>query len=289
MTIRRRAVAMEPSTAITAVIICRDGGVGLRAALDSVAFCAERLVLDSGSTDGSPDVARAAGARVEFQPFLGYGPQKRRAVALATHDWILSLDADEHLDAAAVAAISGLPLDDPEVAYALRRRTFVGRREIHHGPWGGERVVRLFNRRTADFALLPVHEQVRAPHAPVPLGGSILHDSFPSIGDVLVRSVRYARPKAAMIRATGERPRAWALPGRALGAFAKAYLLQSGWRDGTAGLVIAVARVVDSVLPRAMILLGEEDAGQDCRAAANSPAMSAGSGAARSSRTPDRG
>jgi len=280
---------MPPSPAISAVIICRDGGAGLRAALESVAFCAERLVVDSGSTDGSREAARAAGARVEEQAFLGYGPQKQHAVALARHDWILSLDADEQLDDEAVAAIGRLPLDDPAVAYCLRRRTFVGAREIHHGPWGREVVLRLFNRRSANFTPLAVHEQVLAPHPPVLLAGSIIHHSFASIADVVSRSIRYARPKAGLIRAAGERPRAWGLPGRALAAFLKAYVLQAGWRDGAAGFIIAVSRVVDSTLPRALVILGEDPPPQERRAAASSPSMSAGSGAASTKRSPEEG
>ena len=204
--------------AVSGIVICRDAGEGLRATLASLAFCDERMVLDSGSTDGSPELARSLGARVEHQPFLGYGPQKRHAVALARHDWILSLDADEVLDETATAAIRTLSLDDPRASYAWRRRTFVGTREIRHGPWGGERVIRLFNRRVADFTPFPVHERVVAPQRTTLLPGSILHHSFPTTADVISRSVRYARPKAAMIRAADERPRAWALPARAAAA-----------------------------------------------------------------------
>jgi len=280
--------APEP---ISAVIICRDGGSELQAALESLAFCSERLVLDSGSTDGSPELARAAGARVEHQPFLGYGPQKRRAVELARHDWILSLDADERLDDGAAAAVRLLALDDPTASYAFRRRTFVGRREIHHGPWGGEQVVRLFNRRTGEITALAVHERVVAPGQPRLLAGSILHHGFPTAADIILRAVRYARPKAGLIRAAGERPRVWALPWRAAGAFAKAYLLQSGWRDGAAGFVIALSRVVDSTLPRALLLLGDDPVTPDQtpRTAASKAAKSAGSGASSASRSPDAG
>ncbi|MFM8378059.1 MAG: glycosyltransferase, partial [Planctomycetia bacterium] len=114
--------------AISAVVIARDAAGHIGETLASVAFCAERLVLDSGSTDETAAIARAAGARVEHQPFLGYGPQKRRAVDLAAHDWILSLDADETLDAEAAAAVAALDLADPEACFAFRRRTFIGRR-----------------------------------------------------------------------------------------------------------------------------------------------------------------
>jgi len=283
------APAGTAQPAVSGIVICRDAGEGLRATLASLAFCDERMVLDSGSTDGSPELARSLGARVEHQPFLGYGPQKRHAVALARHDWILSLDADEVLDETATAAIRTLSLDDPRASYAWRRRTFVGTREIRHGPWGGERVIRLFNRRVADFTPFPVHERVVAPRRTTLLPGSILHHSFPTLADVISRSVRYARPKAAMIRAADERPRAWALPARAAAAFFKAYLIQSGWRDGAAGMVIALSRSIDSVLLRALVILGDDRADHPPRSAASRAVMSSGSGASTTIRDPDVG
>ena len=244
---------------ISAVVITRDAAKGIAATLSSVSFCAERLVLDSGSTDATVEIAQAAGARVEQQPFLGYGPQKRRAVELAAHDWILSLDADEVLNDAAAHAIARLDLGDPSGCWSLRRRTFIGRREVRHGPWGGEQVLRLFNRTTAGFTPQAVHEEVRASRPPQLLPGSILHYSFENAAAVLLRSIRYARLKAGVMRGKGQRTSAWTMPSRGATAFAKAYLLQGGWRDGPDGFVIALSRVIDSTLPRAMLLLEEDD------------------------------
>ena len=246
---------------ISAVIITRDAAARIGEVLDGLDFCAERLVLDSGSTDGTVELARAAGARVEFQPFLGYGLQKRRAVELATHDWILSLDADEVLDEEARDACLRIDRSDPSDCWAIRRRTFVGSREIRHGSWGDDRVVRLFNRTTTGFKPLPVHEEVETRRAPRVLTGSILHYGFADCRDVLARSLRYAPLKAGIMRAKGERASAWLLPFRGLMAFLKSYVFRGGWRDGAAGFVIAVSRVIDSTLPRAMLLMGEGDDG----------------------------
>jgi len=163
---------------ISAVIITRNAGSRITEVLRGVEMCAERLVLDSGSTDDTVALARDAGARVEHQPFLGYGLQKRRAVELAAHDWILSLDADEVLDGEAQAACSRLDLSDPAACWAFCRRTFVGRREVRHGIWQDERVLRLFNRTTAAFKEIAVHEEVESQRPPRMLAGSILHYSF---------------------------------------------------------------------------------------------------------------
>jgi glycosyltransferase involved in cell wall biosynthesis len=239
---------------ISAVIITRDAAAKIPAVLGALEMCDERLVLDSGSTDDTVALARAAGARVEHQSFLGYGPQKRRAVELAKYDWILSLDADEVLDGDAQGSLARLDLSDPAACWAIRRRTFVGRREIRHGAWRDERVLRLFNRTTAGFKAIPVHEEVESQRAPRLLAGSILHYSFADCRDVLSRSLRYAPLKAGILRAKGERVGAWMLPLRGLAAFAKSYVLRSGWRDGGIGFIIALGRVIDSTLPRALLL-----------------------------------
>lgn len=281
---------------ISAVVITKNAERHLAAVLASVEFCAERLVLDSGSTDGTIAIARTAGARVEHQDFLGYGPQKRRAVELARHDWILAIDADEVLDADARQAVRGAALDDPAACYALRRRTFVGRREVRHGPWSDDRVLRLFNRRTASFKPLPVHEEVEASRPPSLLPGSILHYSYASCGDVLARSLRYAPLKAEIMRGKRQRTSPLTMPLRGLTAFMKSYVLRSGWRDGAAGFVVALSRVIDSTLPRAMLLLGEPAPGAEPpaqaptdRSAASIRSMSAGSGAEKVNRSRETG
>ena len=278
---------------VSAVVITRNAAAHLADVLAAVDFCAERLVLDSGSTDDTVAIAQRAGARVEHQPFLGYGPQKQRAVDLATHDWILSLDADEVLDTAARRSIQVARLADTDACFALRRRTFIGQREVVHGPWSDDRVLRLFHRRTASFKPLPVHEEVSASRPPVLLEGSILHYSYATSADVLARSLRYAPLKAGIIREKGQRVNGLTMPLRGLTAFVKSYLLRGGWRDGAAGFVVALSRVIDSTLPRAMVLLDEVPGPADQppaeRKASSIRSMSAGNGADSISRSPDAG
>lgn len=256
-----RPAPQKTQPPISAVIITKDAESHLAKVLAAVDFCSERLVLDSGSTDATLEIARAAGGRVEHQPFLGYGPQKCRAVALASHDWILAIDADEVLDPEARDAVTRLDLSDPHACWSIRRRTFIGGREVRHGAWRNDRVLRLFNRTTAGFKPLPVHEEVESGRRPRILPGSLLHYSFAGCGDVVARAVRYAPLKAAIMRRKGQRPQAWALPFRAANAFCGSYIVRSGWRDGAAGFVVGLARAIDSTLPRAMLLLDESAPG----------------------------
>lgn len=262
---------MSNATPISAVVITSGDRPHLADTLTSLAWCDELVVLVSHDVEAVRSLPAALGCRVEprcrieTHPFDGYGPQKRRAVALARHDWILSLDDDECLDEEATQAICSANLDGTACSYDLRRRTFVGDREIHHGPWGRERVVRLFDRRTCSFADLAVHEAVKGPRPAARLAGSILHYSFESCSDVLARSIRYARPKAGIIRGKKQAAHAWMLPLRAAAAFGKSYLLQSGYRDGAAGFAIALSRVIDSTLPRILVLT-EADTPPDSQA-----------------------
>ena len=242
---------------ISAVIITKNAAAHLAAVLDALEFCDERLILDSGSDDDTLAIAREHGARLEHQPFLGYGPQKCRAVSLAAHDWILAIDADEVLDTEAIAAIGRLDLSDPHSCWSFRRRTFVGSREVRHGAWRNDRVLRLFNRTTAGFKPLPVHEEVESGRRPTLLSGSILHYSYADPAAVLARAVRYAPLKAAIMRRKGQRAQVWLLPLRGLAAFASSYLLRAGWWDGAAGFVVALSRVIDSTLPRTLVLFDE--------------------------------
>jgi len=246
-----------PPLPITALIITLNGATHLGRVLSSVAFCHERLVIDSGSTDNTICLAEAAGARVLHQPFLGYGPQKQAGVELAIHDWILSLDDDEVLDAEAIAAIKRLDFSDPSACWSLRRRTFIGNHEIFYGPWRNDRVVRLFNRHTAAFKPLWVHEEVAYQTPPKRLPGSIQHFSYDHLSDVIARSVSYAPLKAEIMQEKGERVHLWKLPVRGLATFVRCYFLQGGWRDGARGFVIALSRVIDSTLPRAILLEAE--------------------------------
>jgi hypothetical protein len=89
------------------------------------------------------------------------------------------------------------------------------------------------------------------------LAGSILHYGFTDCRDVLARSIRYAPLKAGIMRAKGQTASVWGLPLRGLAAFLKSYVIRGGWRDGGPGFVVALGRVIDSTLPRALLLAGE--------------------------------
>jgi glycosyltransferase involved in cell wall biosynthesis len=239
------------SLPISAVIIVKDGEAHLAEVLTALSPCAEILVLDSGSTDRTLAIAQAAGVRIEHQAFLGYGPQKNRAIDLARHDWILSIDADEILDEAGRQALARLDLSDPSRCWRLRRRTFVGSTELRHGHLN-DAPLRLFNRGMTRFGDVPVHESVTPRGTVATLDGSLAHFAFRDAADLVARGAGYARLKAARYQAHGRSASAVSLLMRAAAAFAKSYVLKAGFLDGRLGVVSALSAALNATTALAM-------------------------------------
>jgi glycosyltransferase involved in cell wall biosynthesis len=140
---------------VSAVLITRDAARHLERVLAPLSCCAEILILDSGSRDRTREIAAAHGARWHEHPFEGYGPAKRRAVALAAFDWVLSIDADEVLDERSAAALGRrLGRRTPAPAGAAPP-AFIGSRGSGTVT-GPDWVVRVFNRRHHEVSADPV-------------------------------------------------------------------------------------------------------------------------------------
>ncbi len=166
------------------------------------------VVIDSGSTDGTQAVAEAAGARVVFNEWPGYGPQKRFGESQCRHDWMLNIDADEELSpelAAEIAALFAGGAPEP-AGYRIRIvEMFPGEERPHRWAYGLS-PVRLYHRAAGRYALSPVHDRVEmAPGAPVrSLSGPILHRSVRSLGEQLAKLNAYSDMQAANMIARGE-------------------------------------------------------------------------------------
>ena len=162
------------------------------------------------------------------------------------------MDADEVLDETARAALRAVDWHavSPDVCWRVRRRPFIGRREIRHGHWLPDRPVRLFNRSVHSVSDAAVHEAVH-PTGPVrELPGSLLHFSYPDLA-ALFRP-EYHRLKLTRYRATGRRASGPWLVLRAVGVFLRSYVVRLGFLDGPAGAVVALAGAVSAVTGLAM-------------------------------------
>lgn len=203
----------------------------------TLGFCAEVLIIDSGSTDGTPDIARRLGARVIETDWRGFGPQKQFAVGQATYDWVLCIDADEQVSRELQTSIRAVLPAPTFLAYRFARcNRFMGR-YLRHGEGYPDWSLRLFDRRHAYWSDDPVHETVLAATPVGTLGGDLLHDSAESIERYLDKQNRYSSLAAERALAVGRRSSVARLLCSPLLRFLKFFLLRGGWRDGIPGLV----------------------------------------------------
>ncbi|MBC4016286.1 glycosyltransferase family 2 protein [Siccirubricoccus deserti] len=244
------AATMEPLEAVrpdrvplSVVIMSRDEAMMIGRCIGAVAsWVDDVVVLDSGSTDGTREIAAAAGARVFEQPWLGFSAQRNRAVALARHDWVLCLDADEVVDARLAAAIRAAILagPDPRDGFALdrrdeffgrlfpnlknraRRRAFIRLFHRGHGRWNPDQLI---------------HEEVTVPGRSIPLPGVLLHWRSFTMAEQLHRYLGNAELEVAQMMARGQRGSVWRMILQPPLRFLWCYVACGGWRMGEAGLV----------------------------------------------------
>lgn len=226
---------------LTAVLITLDEERHLADCLVSLAGVADEIVvLDSGSTDATAELASAAGARVSVRPFDGYGPQKQAALELATGDWVLSIDADERVtpelasEIRRVIAQPGAP-----AGYWVRRELVYLGVPLRHGGAESDWVLRLVRRAQARFSPDLVHERILVDGPEARLQGTLLHLKYRTLSEHLRAIDRYTTLIAERKGARGARFSAWHLLRIPWELFVR-LVLKLGVLDGRAGVIHAV-------------------------------------------------
>lgn len=224
---------------ISVVIITRNAAATLAAALESTRAFSNVVVWDNGSTDETRAiVARYANAAWHEGTFVGFGPSKNAAVACASNDWVLSLDADERVSAELVVALEAWPTDNPMlVGEVLRENWFMGR-PVRRGGWGNDYLIRLFHRASHQFDAAIVHEKVALSDASrvQRLPARIRHDAVTDISQFLQKIDRYSELRREAGGKTYSMPVILIKSGF---AFFRSYVLQLGMLAGWRGVVIA--------------------------------------------------
>jgi glycosyltransferase involved in cell wall biosynthesis len=232
---------------LSVILITRNEAQNLPACLESVAFADEIVVIDSGSGDGTAQIARDHGARVEIQAdWPGFGPQKNRALDLATGDWVLSIDADERVPPELAAEIAGVLAAPQHDAYDMPRLSSFCGRFMRHSGWWPDRVLRLLRRGTARFSDDLVHEKVVPAGSVGQLTEHLLHYTYPDLDTAVAKMNRYSTDNAAAMRARGKRASVGTAIGHGLWTFVRIYLFKRGFLDGRHGFVLAATAAAGS-------------------------------------------
>jgi glycosyltransferase involved in cell wall biosynthesis len=239
---------------LSAVLITQNAAALLPECLASVAFADEVVVVDSASTDGTPEVAARYGARVIQKEWLGFGRQKQFAVEQAQNDWVLCLDADERVSPELAASIvRALQAPASPVYRMARRNRFLGR-WLRHGEGYPDWSPRLFDRRQARWSDDAVHEKVLYAVTPGTLAGDLLHESAEDLGRYLDKQNRYSSLAAAELHRQGRRAGLAELALSPTVRFVKFYFLRLGCLDGLPGLAHIAIGCMTSFLKYAKLI-----------------------------------
>lgn len=226
---------------ISIAIIAKDEADRIGGLLGSLGFADEVVVVDSGSTDGTQTLCEKAGARVIFHPWAGYVEQKQFALEATTHEWILSLDADEEVPVDLAGEIGeALKKADPDVGgFSMPRLSRYLGRWIRHGGWYPDRKVRLVRRGRGAWEGVNPHDKLAVTGRVVALQHPFLHYVYRNIADQVVTMNSFSDIYARQEPPAGS----WfVIAGilHAIGKFCECYLWKLGFLDGVPGLVIAV-------------------------------------------------
>lgn len=235
------SIPVSSALLITATIITRDEEQRIAAAIASLSCCDEVLVVDSGSTDRTREIAERCGARVLVREWDGYSNQKNFAANEARHDWILSVDADEQLSMELANEIARWKRSPEGAAASMPRRAFYFGSWIRHSGWYPDRKIRLYDRRRARWEGDFVHEALKVDGEIHRFRCDLLHFPYRNWTDHLRRIDRYTELAAQAARKSGKRGNILRLFFGPPVSFFRTFVVRAGFLDGWRGVLIAAA------------------------------------------------
>ena len=242
---------------LSAIIIARNNEATLRRCLESVAWAGEIVVVDSGSTDRTMEIAREFTANVHQTPdFPGHGPQKNRALDRATGDWVLSLDSDEWVTPALRAELEdAMAAPGDRTAFMMPRRSSFCGRFMRHSGWWPDYVTRLWRRSAARFSEDHTHDRVIVDGKLGRLRQPVMHEAVTDLEQMLVKINMYSSSSAAMFHREGRRASLATALAHGGWAFVRTYILRAGFLDGREGFMLAVINAENSYYRYAKLML----------------------------------
>lgn len=227
---------------LSVIIITKNEAHDIQDCLESVRWADEIIVIDSGSSDNTLSLVKNYTDKVYIAAdWQGFGVQKNRALAYATGDWVLSLDADERVSAELRAEIDSAMQRDDKVVYTMPRLSSYCGRFIHHSGWWPDRVARLFKRGQAQFSNDLVHERLLYDVQAGCLQAPLQHITYQNLDEVLLKINQYSTLGAQNAYNRGKRGSLSAAIGHGVWAFIRTYFIRAGFLDGAEGVMLAIS------------------------------------------------
>lgn len=228
---------------ITGLIITLNEEKNIKDCIHSLnSVCDEIIVVDSMSGDNTVKIAKDCNAKIYLQKYLGDGPQRIFGVQYAKNDWILSLDADERMEDDMVEKILTLELDDENIAYAFRRRNFVGNHWIKAAGFYPDYVTRLFNKKTSAYLDKKAHSKVVAPKI-IKLKKHITHYTYENYSHWMERINWMTSRDAWAYYEKGVKHNRYKPIISAIGAFIQKFIIKGGIFQGVDGFTVTITTI----------------------------------------------
>ncbi len=239
---------MDRADEVTAVVLTLNEAEHLPDCLKSLGWVGHLLVVDSGSTDQTAEIAARAGARVVTQQFRDFAEQRNFALSLVTTPWVLFVDADERVSPELAAEVCRATAAG-YAGYWVPRKNLILGRWVRGGGWWPDYQLRLFRvglgRYDPDW---PVHEVVRIEGPVGRLENPLVHINYTTVGEVFAKQAQYARLEALRLARRGVRPRLHRFITFPVREFYRRFVSLRGYRDGWVGLLLATAMAWQAVI-----------------------------------------
>jgi len=244
---------------LSVIVITKNEEAAIGNCLSSIAWADEIIVVDSGSTDRTEMICRQYTDNFYTNDWPGFGPQKNRALELATNEWVLSLDADEMISPELRLEIESV-MNNPKLhsAFAIPRRSSYCGKFMHHGGWWPDYVTRLFRKDSARFSNDLIHERIIVTGSLGRLKHPIIHDAFRDIEEVVETINRYSSIGAKMMHEREKRGTLSKAIFHGFWSFFQTYVVRAGFLDGREGFMLAVSNAEGTYYRYLKLMLLEE-------------------------------
>lgn len=231
---------------LSIIIVAKNEALNIIECIHSASFADEVLVLDSGSTDLTVELAKSVGAKVIETDWQGYGLQQNKGIEASSGDWIYSLDADERITPALAYEIRAVIDAENKFVFDVPRKSLFVSKFMCHSGWWPDRTRRLFKRGCAKFTLDEIHANLKTTYPIGHLREHMVHYSYRNLHEVIEKMNRYSSGSARDLSSKGKRSSLKKAVAHGIWAFIRTYFIKLGFLDGSEGFILAILNAENS-------------------------------------------